>query len=200
MISRELFGAHDSAAKFYMQGSMGHAIGLGLGTALARPDTQVIVLDGDGSALMHLGGLALVGERRPANLMHVILDNGTYDSTGGQPTRREAMPWDRLAHAVGYGTAAVCDTAEGIHDRMAVTIGEPGPHLLGCGSPLAAVACRPGSPPDSPTSRSGPVSSRRPWQVSCPRSRVGQRDHHVHISDLHLDVCRVTPEGFVALT
>lgn len=130
MISRELFGVRDDPRTFYMQGSMGHAIGLGLGTALNRPDQRVVVVDGDGAALMHLGGLALAGERRPANLTHLILDNGVYDSTGGQRTRDTAMRWDELALAAGYRTGQVCRTAKQADAHLAEIAGLPGPHLV----------------------------------------------------------------------
>ncbi|MCX5146388.1 phosphonopyruvate decarboxylase [Streptomyces sp. NBC_00320] len=130
MISRELFGIVDNPRNFYMQGSMGHAIGLGLGTALNRPDQQVVVIDGDGAAVMHLGGLALVGERRPANLTHFVLDNGAYDSTGGQRTRDVAMRWDELALAAGYRTGRVCRTAKEVTAHLAEIEGVPGPHLV----------------------------------------------------------------------
>ncbi|MGW5342819.1 phosphonopyruvate decarboxylase [Streptomyces sp. NPDC004050] len=130
MISRELFGVRDSARHFYMQGSMGHAIGLGLGTALNRPDERVVVVDGDGAVVMHLGGLALVGERRPANLTHFVLDNGSYDSTGGQRTRDTALRWDELALAAGYRTAHICRTAKEVDAHLAEIAGRPGPHLV----------------------------------------------------------------------
>ncbi|WP_406183883.1 phosphonopyruvate decarboxylase [Streptomyces sp. NBC_01006] len=130
MISRELFGVVDAARNFYMQGSMGHAIGLGLGTALNRPDQDVVVIDGDGAAVMHLGGLALVGERRPPNLTHFVLDNGAYDSTGGQRTRATAMRWDELALAAGYRTGRVCRTAEEVTAHLGEIKGRPGPHLV----------------------------------------------------------------------
>ncbi|MBX7464496.1 phosphonopyruvate decarboxylase [Streptomyces sp. NPDC059095] len=130
MISRELFGVRDSGRNFYMQGSMGHAIGLGLGTALNRPDERVAVIDGDGAAVMHLGGLALVGERRPENLTHIVLDNGSYDSTGGQRTRGSSMRWADLALAAGYRTGETCRTEAEIDDHMAKVADLPGPHLI----------------------------------------------------------------------
>jgi phosphonopyruvate decarboxylase len=145
MISRELFGVMDAPGHFYMQGSMGHAIGLGLGTALARGDQRVIVVDGDGAALMHLGALALVGDRQPSNLTHIILDNGVYDSTGGQLTRCRPVPWDQLALALGYRTGAVCDTADGLDRRLKELAGLPGPHLVGVR--LAAEAAEGSTPP-----------------------------------------------------
>lgn len=148
MITRELFGAADSPRNFYMQGSMGHAVGLGLGTALSRPDARVVVIDGDGSSLMHLGGLALVGERRPANLLHVVLDNGTYDSTGGQRTRTTPIGWARLATAVGYRTGAVCQTEDEVGACLLDTAEQAGPHLVavriapGGGNPVPRVTSR----------------------------------------------------------
>jgi len=71
---------------FYLQHAMGLASSLGLGIALARPEFRVIVLDGDGSVLMNLGGLSTLARYRPRNLLHVIFDNETLLSVGGFPT------------------------------------------------------------------------------------------------------------------
>jgi sulfopyruvate decarboxylase subunit beta len=71
---------------FYLQHAMGLASSLGLGIALARPEKQVIVLDGDGSVLMNLGGLTTLARYRPANLVHVVFDNESLLSVGGFPT------------------------------------------------------------------------------------------------------------------
>jgi sulfopyruvate decarboxylase subunit beta len=71
---------------FYLQHAMGLASSLGLGIALTRPDHQVIVLDGDGSVLMNLGGLTTLARYRPANLVHVVFDNESLLSVGGFPT------------------------------------------------------------------------------------------------------------------
>jgi sulfopyruvate decarboxylase subunit beta len=64
---------------------MGSAAAIGLGLALAMPDVRVWVLDGDGSLLMNLGVLVTIAERCPPNLVHVVLNNGIYAITGGQP-------------------------------------------------------------------------------------------------------------------
>ena len=69
----------------YMPSAMGQAPALGLGLALAQPDRRVIVVNGDGSMLMNLGALVTVAAN-PANLYLVIMDNGIYEVTGGQPT------------------------------------------------------------------------------------------------------------------
>ncbi|MBV9880526.1 MAG: hypothetical protein JO180_08515 [Gemmatirosa sp.] len=71
---------------FYLQHAMGLASSLGLGLALARPDVTVVVLDGDGSVLMNLGGLTTLARYRPPNLVHVVFDNESLLSVGGFPT------------------------------------------------------------------------------------------------------------------
>jgi sulfopyruvate decarboxylase subunit beta len=71
---------------FYLQHAMGLASSLGLGIALTRPERQVIVLDGDGSVLMNLGGLTTLARYRPANLLHIVFDNESLLSVGGFPT------------------------------------------------------------------------------------------------------------------
>ena len=71
---------------FYLQHAMGLASSLGLGIALCRPELQVIVLDGDGSVLMNLGGLTTLARYRPRNMVHVVFDNESLLSVGGFPT------------------------------------------------------------------------------------------------------------------
>jgi len=71
---------------FYLQHAMGLASSVGLGIALARPELRVVVLDGDGSVLMNLGGLTTFGRYRPGNLVHVVFDNESLLSVGGFPT------------------------------------------------------------------------------------------------------------------
>lgn len=71
---------------FYLQHAMGLASSVGLGIALARPELRVVVLDGDGSLLMNLGGLTTLARYRPKNLVHVVFDNESLLSVGGFPT------------------------------------------------------------------------------------------------------------------
>src|SRR5512143_1989449 len=71
---------------FYLQHAMGLASSMGLGIALSRPELQVVVLDGDGSVLMNLGGLTTLARYRPQNLLHVVFDNESLLSVGGFPT------------------------------------------------------------------------------------------------------------------
>lgn len=130
MISRELFGYADRPEHFYMQGSMGQAIGLGIGAARSWPDRRVVVLDGDGAALMQLGGMALAGETGLPNLVHVVLDNAVYDSTGGQRTRARAVSWRDLGRSLGYRTSAQCRDPRSLRMALNATTGTPGPHLV----------------------------------------------------------------------
>ena len=83
---RELYALDDRNNHLYMVGSMGCASSLALGLALARPDLRVVVLDGDGAALMRMGNFATIGAYPAANLVHVLLDNEAHDSTGAQAT------------------------------------------------------------------------------------------------------------------
>jgi sulfopyruvate decarboxylase subunit beta len=87
----------------YIPSAMGHAPSLGLGLALAQPTRGVIVLNGDGCALMSLGNLVTMANQ-PANLHVVILDNGHYEVTGGQAHAGAGhVDYPALARAAGIG-------------------------------------------------------------------------------------------------
>lgn len=109
---RELFTLADRPQHIYLVGSMGGASAVGLGVALNSPH-RVVVLDGDGAALMKMGNFATIGAHRPANLVHIILDNGVHDSTGGQATVSATVDFAAIALACGYRTAAACDSLAG---------------------------------------------------------------------------------------
>ncbi|MEA5628031.1 phosphonopyruvate decarboxylase [Nostoc sp. UHCC 0251] len=100
---RELFASKDSANHLYMVGSMGCASSMGLGLSLARPDLKVVVIDGDGAALMRMGNFATIGTYGGANLTHILLDNEVHDSTGAQATVSAGISFAKIAEACGYG-------------------------------------------------------------------------------------------------
>ena len=110
--SRELYALGDKPNQLYVVGAMGCVSSVGLGLALARPDVRVTVLDGDGSALMRLGGLAAIGYQRPPNLLHIVLDNGMHESTGGQFTVTSSVDLVAVAAACGYQAAVRVDNPD----------------------------------------------------------------------------------------
>lgn len=102
---RELYAHADRDNHLYMVGSMGCASSLGLGLAMARPDRHVVVIDGDGAALMRMGNMATLGAHAPGNLTHILLDNEVHDSTGAQATVSSGIDFATIAAACGYDYA-----------------------------------------------------------------------------------------------
>ena len=101
--AQELYDLGHRENFFYLQHAMGLASSIGLGLALHSPEEQVVVLDGDGSVLMNLGGLATLARYRPKNLLHIIFDNGSLLSTGGFDSHTTAGITDLAAIARGAG-------------------------------------------------------------------------------------------------
>lgn len=99
---RELYALGDQDDQLYMVGSMGCASSFGLGLALSRPDVRVIVLDGDGAALMRLGAFSAIGAEAPPNLVHILLDNEIHESTGAQATTSTTTDLAAVAAACHY--------------------------------------------------------------------------------------------------
>ena len=134
-ISRELFEhrarqGEGHGRDFLTVGSMGHASQITLGIALAQPTRPVACLDGDGAALMHMGGLGIVGTSRAGNLLHVVLNNGAHDSVGGQPTAGFLVDFVQVAKACGYATAQRVDSLDAIRAALGVIDWQAGPHFL----------------------------------------------------------------------
>ena len=101
-MSRDLFEVNDKESNFYMIGSMGLASSIGLGIALKNPKKRVFVFDGDGNILMNLGSLVTIGSLKPKNLVHIVFDNHSHESTGGQPTNSSQINLEKLAKVVNY--------------------------------------------------------------------------------------------------
>src|SRR3989338_1211298 len=127
MISRKSYAAKESS-DFYMMCSMWLISGIAAGCA-ENTDKIVIALDGDGGALMHLGLLALVGNRGPVNLVHIILDNESHASTGGQPTVSPTTDFTKVALACGYREAAFVTTKADLEKSLPKCM-RTGPTLL----------------------------------------------------------------------
>jgi phosphonopyruvate decarboxylase len=116
---REMTALTDRPNQLAMVGSMGCVGSLGLGLAAVLPERRVVVLDGDGAALMRLGALATVGAERPPNLVHVLLDNEAHESTGAQPTAATTTDLGAVARACGYPRVVRVGSAAGLHDLLA---------------------------------------------------------------------------------
>ncbi|XP_052278718.1 LOW QUALITY PROTEIN: phosphonopyruvate decarboxylase-like [Dreissena polymorpha] len=110
MLSRELYeyrvAREDGHERdFLTVGSMGHASSIALGIAIQKHNRQIICLDGDGSVIMHMGALATIGQHGPENLKHVIINNGSHESVGGQPTdagNHDNFNFGAIARGCGY--------------------------------------------------------------------------------------------------
>lgn len=104
--SREVFELRvergEAQRDFLTVGGMGHTASLALGVALGRQNRRVLCLDGDGSVLMHMGALAIIGSMKPKKFIHVLLNNGAHESVGGQPTVADQVDFSSIARAVGY--------------------------------------------------------------------------------------------------
>jgi phosphonopyruvate decarboxylase len=134
---RELFTLGDREQHLYQVGSMGCASGMGLGIAMTT-SAPVIVLDGDGAALMKLGTLATIGAYRPKHLLHIIMDNGSYDSTGGQPTTSRWVDFAAVGLSCGYPRCFQTDSADGFEQAVIAA-------LAGDETALVHARLRPGS-------------------------------------------------------
>ncbi len=127
--ARELFAVGDRDQHLYVVGSMGCASAIGLGVSL-HVERPVVVLDGDGAALMKMGNMATIGAHSPKHLVHVILDNGVHDSTGGQQTVSPTINFASVAAACGYQSAARCDDIVGFEKALSRVLRESGAHLI----------------------------------------------------------------------
>ncbi len=126
---RELFTLADRQQHFYQVGSMGCAAAMGLGVAL-NTRKKTVIIDGDGALLMKMGTLATIGSYGPENLVHVVLDNGAYDSTGGQATVSSGIDFAQIAASSGYPQAYKCTSLSGFENAVSLAIQTSGPHFI----------------------------------------------------------------------
>ena len=126
----DLAGTGDRPQHFYLWNSLGLAPSVGLGLALAQPQKQVIVLDGDGGTLMNLGALVTLARLAPPNLLQIVWDNGQYQLTGGQPTATATVT-DLAATGRGAGLThvATVTTMSEFETGLEAWLTEPGPWL-----------------------------------------------------------------------
>ena len=134
-ISRELYEirnkfnqSHES--DFLTVGSMGHCSMIALGVAEAEPAKQVLALDGDGAAIMHLGSLAIVGQSNASNLKHIVLNNAAHESVGAQPTVANKIDLSEIAKNTGYAVVPKVKNACDLLKRLTELSEQKGPAFL----------------------------------------------------------------------
>jgi phosphonopyruvate decarboxylase len=121
--SRELFEtrvANGQSHKydFLTVGSMGHSSSIALGVAINKPEQRIWCVDGDGAVLMHMGAMAVMGANKPANVIHVVINNGAHETVGGMPTVAGSIDLVRIALACGYPNAVCVDNFEDLDREL----------------------------------------------------------------------------------
>jgi sulfopyruvate decarboxylase subunit beta len=109
---------HDAPENFYFEDAMGLALPLALGLSIAQPKRPVIVVEGDGGLLMHMGALVTVGAVNPANLTVLVVQNGVHAASGGQALTNASLDLAQLARAAGIASTENIDTPEGLADKL----------------------------------------------------------------------------------
>jgi len=135
--SRELFElrvekGQSHAQDFLTVGSMGHCSSIAMGIAIAKAPTgeQVLCIDGDGAALMHMGAFATAGQSGLKNFKHVLVNNAVHDSVGGQPTQCQNIDFPAIARACGYTSASSVSDADDMVKALEELRGKDGPAFL----------------------------------------------------------------------
>jgi len=135
--SREMFELRESlgqshAHDFLTVGSMGHcsSIAVGIATAKHKAGQQVLCVDGDGAAMMHMGAFVTAGQSGLTNFKHILINNALHDSVGGQPTGADKIDFPGIARACGYKTAVVVSKADEIDDALKELREGDGPYFL----------------------------------------------------------------------
>ena len=132
--SRELFELRikrgENPSDFLTVGAMGHTSSIALGVALGSKEKRVICIDGDGSALMHFGAIPIIGNIKPSNLIHILLNNSAHESVGGQATVAGLMDFKSIAMACGYNNYYLAEDADSLQSCMQMIATELGPILI----------------------------------------------------------------------
>tara|TARA_B100000989_G_scaffold297973_1_gene285517 strand:- start:8729 stop:9868 length:1140 start_codon:yes stop_codon:yes gene_type:complete len=158
MASRELFEyrvfKNQSHQKdFLTVGGMGHANQIALGLSQTNPSRLVYCLDGDGAAIMHMGGMPIIGQSPITNLVHILLNNGVHDSVGGQPTVGFEINFCAIAKASGYQKVISIDSKKMIKEIMTEINLYDGPYFI-------EIKVRPGNRKDIGRPTTSPIENK----------------------------------------
>ena len=121
--SRELFEIREKNKQshdhdFLTVGSMGHCSSIALGIALNKPEKRLWCIDGDGAILMHMGAMAVIGQNKPENLVHVLINNFAHETVGGMPTVAEYINFIEIAKSCGYTYSVSVDNYENLENEL----------------------------------------------------------------------------------
>lgn len=132
--SRELFEYRISMGEkprdFYTVGGMGCSASIANGIALAKPNKKIFIFDGDGAVLMQMGALATIGHYKAKNIYHIIFDNNSHDSTGGQPTVSATVDFGKVALACGYKRARIVEKKTDLEESIKEMKSLDGPQMV----------------------------------------------------------------------
>ena len=133
--SREIFEIRENNGEphfkdFLTVGSMGHCSSIALGIAVAKPDREVICIDGDGSLIMHMGSLSTIGKLKPKNFYHILINNYVHESVGGQATSAKFIEMPQLAKANGYKYVFSAHGRSQLKDQFDLFLNKEGPTFL----------------------------------------------------------------------
>ena len=121
--SRELFEVREANGQnhkydFLTVGSMGHSSSIALGIALNKPNTKIWCVDGDGAVLMHMGAMAVIGNNRPNNMIHIVINNEAHETVGGMPTVAGGIDMVTIAKSCGYPYAVSVSTSQSLDSEL----------------------------------------------------------------------------------
>ena len=121
--SRELFEIRERNNQphkydFLTVGSMGHTSSIALGVAINKPDERIWCIDGDGSLLMHMGAMSVVGNFNPKNMVHIVINNEAHETVGGMPTAVNKTDLVEVAKACGYSYAVAVDNFKRLDEEL----------------------------------------------------------------------------------
>ena len=120
----------DAPENFYLEDAMGLALPLAVGLAIAQPERQVVVGEGDGGLLMHMGSLVTAGAIAPKNLTVLLIDNGVHGASGGQSLANQSLDLAALARSIGFTDARQVRTAEDLSPALSGALESAGPSFF----------------------------------------------------------------------
>lgn len=130
LMSRELYNYQDQPEFFYMTGSLGLASSIALGVAISKPEKRVVAIDGDAALLLNMGSLATIAHFAPKNLIHILLDNGSYGSCSEEPSFSQSTDLRKMAIAAGYPLTARAEDEEALFLITSEFLKKDGPSFI----------------------------------------------------------------------